>query len=251
MKEDQGAQIARRLELLLERFPHPEGRPWKGSEIEQESGGIVSQPYFSALRRGRFRRPGMEQLQAIADVMGFPLELWQADPEDWPRILEQRWPGATEISGVNSEKNSVADSLKSIRRSVLNPQTNEPYTDREIAQQSAGRLTAEDVHQIESGENASPSYDKIVALSEIFNVSTDYWRTGSGRRNVSLDARLLDMLSDPQTRHMLWGWRTLSNRDRDTIVTLIENFESSPPVENSDRIDNDRLSANASTSSAQ
>lgn len=226
MTEESGAKYARKLELLLERFPHPDGRPWRGSEIEDESAGLISQQYFSALRRGRFRKPGYEQLKAIANVMGFPLELWDAEPEQWPRILDQHGAGtSTAVSSyTRSRATSLSQTLSAIRQSVHNPKTSRPFTDEEIADRSGHRLSAEDVRALSAGEFKDPTYDQILALSDVFGVAADYWHTGSYRASPVLDTHLLDILADQQSHTLLRRWGQLSPSHRTMLLNIAREF---------------------------
>ena len=72
--------IARRFELLLDTYRHPEtGRRWSGHEIDDATGGVVSRSYVTNLRKGRIENPGYDKLRAIAKAMGFPPDLWFED----------------------------------------------------------------------------------------------------------------------------------------------------------------------------
>lgn len=221
---EQGSRFGKKLELLLEWFPHPEGRPWRGSEIAEASGGRISQPYFSSLRKGRFRRPGAEQLKAIADVMGFPLELWHAEPEQWPRILESR-SQAIVGSGRHSEDRPIKETLKHIRAKVTSPVTGEPFTDAEIAERSHGRLSTEEVANIASGFEEDPGYTKILALSDVFNVDADYWHAGADGDGQIIDGELLEILTQQGGREVLRRWFRLSETHQSMLLNMLDNME--------------------------
>lgn len=224
MRTDRGADVAFRLERLLETFTHPDGSAWRGAEIEHETGSVVSQSYFSALRKGRIRRPGAEQLRSIAEVMGFPLELWHADFEQWPRILEHRTYGASPSSGVAGSR-SIRQSFRTIWRTVPNPQTKAPYTYEEISERADGEISPEEIRQIADGENENPDYYTIVALSELFNVSTDYWHAKTVDSSRVLDAEMLEALGENEGREVLLRWARLSARSRSMLLNVLENLE--------------------------
>jgi transcriptional regulator with XRE-family HTH domain len=82
--------VGRRFELLLEKYPHPDGRRWSGYEIDDATGGVVSRSYVTNLRKGRIENPGYDKLKAIAKAMGFPPRLWFEDAvenlEDVPGV---------------------------------------------------------------------------------------------------------------------------------------------------------------------
>lgn len=223
MRTDRGADVALRLERLLETFTHPDGRPWRGAEIEHETGGVVSQSYFSALRKGRIRRPGAEQLRAIAEVMDFPLELWHAELEQWPRILQQRTYGAA--SGADKESRSLKQNFQTIWKTIPNPRTGAAYTYEEISNRTEGVLSADEVRKIAEGENENPDFAAVVALSKVFNINSDYWHAGSSNRGPVLDTELLDALGADQGREVLRRWHRLSAGHRSMVLNVLENLE--------------------------
>ncbi len=81
-----GPEVARRFNLLLAKFLRADGEPWTGAEIEGATDHRVTSSYVSALKHGKFKRPGILQLELIAEVMGFPFELWRVEPELWDEI---------------------------------------------------------------------------------------------------------------------------------------------------------------------
>lgn len=224
MRTDRGADIARKLERLLETFPHPDGTPWRGAEVEQETGGVVSQSYFSSLRKGRINRPGAEQLKAISEVMDFPLDLWHAEFEQWPRILQRRMSGSSSSGDGNSSR-SIRENFHTIRQTVPNAKTKAPFTSEEISERSGGRVSAEEVRRIAEGDDEDPRHATIVALSEVFNVSTDYWHAGSTNRAPIFDTELLDALGADQGREVLRRWHRLSVGHRSMLLNVLENLE--------------------------
>lgn len=227
MAEDSGAKYARRLNLLLEWFPHPDGTPWRGSEIEDESGGVISQQYFSGFKRGRYGKPGGDQIKAIADVIGFPVELFYTEPEQWPRILELHSQAAPTTATASTRTNaSIPQLLRDVRQSVMNPRTLKPFTDHEIAERSNGRLSAEKVRAITDGQESDPGYHDALALSDVFNLSHDYWYTGSYRDGPVLDAHLLSILADEQSHMLLRTWSRLSPSHQSMLLKIAEQFNS-------------------------
>lgn len=224
LRADRGGDVALKLERLLETFTHPDGSPWCGSEIERATNKVVSQSYFSALRKGRIRRPGAEQLRAIAEVMGFPLELWHSDFEQWPSIIERRTYGASS-SADGAGSRSIRQSFRTIWRTVPNPQTQAPYTYEEISDRAGGEISPEEIRQIADGENENPDYYTIVALSELFNVSTDYWHAETVDSDRILDAEILEALGENEGREVLRRWSRLSARPRSMLLNVLENLE--------------------------
>lgn len=88
--------FAEKFELLLDMFPVPdrlhlsssEERRWRNSEISEASGARLSTSYLSALRRAKIEDPGFVKLDLLAQIMGFPTELWVLEPAEWTRKLE-------------------------------------------------------------------------------------------------------------------------------------------------------------------
>jgi hypothetical protein len=59
------ARISQRFERLLESYRRPDGRKWGGKDLYKATGGVVSSPYVTHLRKGRIQNPGYEKLGAI------------------------------------------------------------------------------------------------------------------------------------------------------------------------------------------
>jgi transcriptional regulator with XRE-family HTH domain len=219
---DQGAKYARKLALLQKRFPHPEGRPWRGSEMEERTRGFVSQSYFSQLGKGKYKRPGLEPLAAIADVMGFPFELWRAEPEQWPRILREREPEGRRVA----RGTALAEKFEILSEAVPNPRTNEPFTDEEIVERSGGRLTDEDLTKVRAGRAGELTYDKILALSDVFDVSFDYWFEDAGGEKPLLDPEIIEALKSEENHLLLHRTRGLSKAHRNMLLLLAEQLDA-------------------------
>lgn len=220
---NQGKKYAEKMRLLLERFPNPKtGQPWKGSEIEEATRSFVSQSYFSQFGKGKYKRPGLEYLAAIADVMGFPFELWRAEPEQWPRILhEKKAVGRRVGNGA-----VVAEKFQVLRRAVLNPRTHEPFTDGEIVGRSLGRLAFEDLAKIRGGDAGDLTYDKVLALSDVFDVSFEYWLEDVGDGGPLLDPEILEALKSEETHRLLHRTRGLSKAHKNMLLILAEQLDA-------------------------
>jgi hypothetical protein len=72
-------RVAQRFECLLDSYRRPDGRKWGGKDLHKATGGVVSSPYVTHLRKGRIENPGYEKLRAKAEAMGFPPYLWFED----------------------------------------------------------------------------------------------------------------------------------------------------------------------------
>lgn len=188
-----GEEVAKRFVLLLEKFPRGDGEPWRPVEIEEATGHQVSGSYVVALKKGKFKRPGLKQLSLIADVVGFPFELWRTEPEFWDEELKKHkvrggLRGPAQVPGgartplrrvpAGEDLGRLVDDLF---RNKKNPATDEPYTEEGVAARSRGRLTAEEIRLMRRGEQEEPPPElKLVALSDIFDVPTSYWFSAGG-----------------------------------------------------------------------
>lgn len=215
-----GTSVAEKLNLLLQRFPHPEGRPWKGSEIEESTHGLISQQYFSQLKRGRFARPGNEQLEALAAVLGFPYDLWRTEPEQWPALLEQR----TRHEPKSIDAHSLGRNFNDLHQSIVNRRTGQPFSDKEIAYRSGDVLSINDIRAIAEYRANDITYNQIIALSSVFEVSTDYWLQGRKDEEPVLDPELLTALGSEQNRLLLRYANQLSHSHNELLLSMAENL---------------------------
>ena len=178
-----GSEAGRKFNLLLESFLRADGEPWTGSEIEEATGHEVTGSYVSALKAGKFKRPGIKYLGLIADVVGFPFELWRLEPEFWDEYLEAHPPRGSIRSLPPSQSvprvpcgQVLASLVGRLFAKGRNPATGEPYTEEGVARRSRGRLTAEEVRRMRSGEQVGPPPEiKLIALADAFGVPPRYW----------------------------------------------------------------------------
>lgn len=178
-----GKEVAERFDLLLQTFLRADGEPWKNAEIEEATGGRVTSSYVSALRGGKFKRPGIKQLEDIAAVVGFPFELWRTEPEFWDEVLEKHPPRGSIRSLPPSQSvprvpcgETLAGLVGRLFARKRNPATGETYTEEEVAAKSRGRLTAEEVRRMRSGGQVGPPPEiELIALADVFGVSPRYW----------------------------------------------------------------------------
>ena len=179
-----GKEVGGRVDLLLHRFVRADGEPWRPVEIEEATGGQVTSSYVSALTRGKFRRPGIKQLSLIADVMGFPFELWRMEPELWDEELKKHKTRggfrAPSRGGQPVPRVPCGDELAGLVDALFahqpDPATGEPYTEEGVAMRSRGRLSAEEVRLFRAGEQLGPPPEiKLLALADVFDVAASYW----------------------------------------------------------------------------
>jgi len=67
-----GATFADRLNYLFDARLSASGKPFTNKEVSVVSGGVLSPQYISQLRRGEVTMPGLDKIQAFAQVFGVP-----------------------------------------------------------------------------------------------------------------------------------------------------------------------------------
>lgn len=178
-----GKEVEGRVDLLLRTFPRADGEPWRPVEIEEATGHQVTSSYVSALKAGKFKRPGLKQLSLIADVVGFPFELWRVEPEMWDEELKkhkERGGFRAPPRGQPVPRVPCGDELAGLVEYLFegrpDPVTGEPYTADGVAMRSRGRLSAEEVRLFRTGEQLGPPPEiKLLALADVFDVAASYW----------------------------------------------------------------------------
>jgi transcriptional regulator with XRE-family HTH domain len=111
----EGNEAAAKFAELLLRFPREDGEPWRPVEIEAATGGRVTSSYVSALKKGKFKKPGIRQLELIAQAMGFPFELWLTEPELWDEIPGGRpLEPVEEIAELGEREKAVVQVMRSL-----------------------------------------------------------------------------------------------------------------------------------------
>ncbi len=209
---------ADKLELLLETFRRADGERWALREIQAATAEQASASYLSSIRARRIKRVGPRQREATARVMGFPVELWDAEPEEWPEILEEKRRAAERGEAPPA---SAAELLEDLFRYAKHPLTRAPFTERSVADLSGGELTEEEVRDIRQGKVKDPPEDKLLTLSDVFGVPASYWYRS--RTVPALDEETARFLSGPnRLRALHMRILDLPEDQRDEIGDKIE-----------------------------
>lgn len=230
-ESESGKTYARRFEILLRMHPRTDGRPWKASELEEASGGRLSQAYLSSLRKGKIGRPGFEQLFTISELMGFDAAHWRTDPEELERAAE-RSSAVPRAAGAPD----YARLLEELFETRPDQKTGRPWSEEDVAEASGGRLTRETVRKIRSGEFWNPSMAQLIALAEVFGVSATHWARAPGRAPL-VDAETLALLEDPNARALAWSTRGLSRGDKDTVMLVVEAMKAKGATPRGEEVD--------------
>jgi transcriptional regulator with XRE-family HTH domain len=205
-------EIREKFEVLLDIYRRPDGKKWNTAELERATGGFLNRSYVTNLRKGRIKQPRLEKLQAIARAMGFPPEFWFSEPDEWSASGK---PRAERFGGA------ISGRLNHLFEITRNERTQEPFTNAEVADLSAGRLSEGDVEDLRSGKLTDPTITQLLALSEIFEVDQSYWFMEEERPPL-LDQEALEALRDETTYKILHKSLRLSERDKNMLLLLAE-----------------------------
>src|SRR5215210_5362753 len=96
---------SRKFEAFLDAYRRPDGSMWTGQQIQGATDGFVSRSYVTQLRKGRIANPRLDKLQALAEVMNFPPQLWF---EDAPA------PGGTPHGAPPEQGVTISDRLEAL-----------------------------------------------------------------------------------------------------------------------------------------
>jgi hypothetical protein len=205
--------VARRFERLLDAYHRPDGSRWTGQQLDEATGGVVTRSYFTNLRKGRIENPGYEKMATIAKAMGFPPALWFEDmPGSQPAPMEGR---------------DLAARVQYLFDEVRHPKTGEPYTSAEVARMSAGVLTEGEIEGIRIGAILDPTVGQVAALASVFGVEPSY--LVDPKEPPSLDAELLEGLSDETTRQITRQALRLPGRERRLVLGIVRQFGGGSP----------------------
>lgn len=211
---DSGARYSQRFKQLLREYPKDDGDQWRGVEIERATNGFVTGSYVTAMKKGRITRPGLDKLRAIAEVMGFPFEAWLGSDE--PRRSMSDRPDAGE--------DSFADLVNYLFDAIRDGQTGEPYSNRQVAEMSRGRLSEPAIEQMRTGDNPNPSRSELLALCDVFDVEFSYWDLRKERPPL-MNADTIRGLRDASSYAILHKSLELPSDDKDLIMTMMEELE--------------------------
>jgi ESX-1-secreted protein regulator len=176
----------------------------------------MTRSYVANLRTGRIENPGYEKMLAIAKAMGFPPEAW----------FEEVPTSGTRFTSVEGE--DLAGRVERLFDAVRSPRTGEPYTNADVARMSAGGLTEQEVEGIRSDAIPDPTVGQVAALAAVFGVEPSYFV--DRKEPPSLDAELLEGLSDETTYEITRRAMGLPKRERQIVLGIVRQFggESSP-----------------------
>lgn len=199
---------------ILSLYPRPEGEKWTPGQIEEASGGRVSASEVRALRDGEVEAPWEEQLENIAEAVGFRTGLWFKGVDWWERVYERCRGGWRQREQVIREEerkdadNRLSKLLNRLFEERVNESTGEPFTNEEVARLSEEYLSEEDVEEIREGELTEPSMAQLLKLCDIFEVEPGYWKVNLDApfRVSPIEKRAIDEPWKGKTTHVRGLW---------------------------------------------
>jgi len=206
---------SRKFEALLDAYRRPDGTVWTGQQIQVATDGFVSRSYVTQLRKGRIANPRLDKLQALAEVMGFPPQLWFEDVSD---------PGGMRPVAPPEQVSTISERLEALLRTDADEGSDEPYSDADVARLSMGTLTEREVTGLRTGAIPDPSMEQVLALAEVFAIDPSYFLDREAKSPL-LDRASLEALSNQKAQIILHKSLELSDREQDLIIDMINRLE--------------------------
>lgn len=203
-----GLDYGKRFLELREKYRRLGKSKWSFAEIERATNGFVRANYLTGLVHGRIQQPGTDRLQAIAQIMGFPYELWfQALPSG--ELADQ--PSLRTLAG---RLNQLFDKL-------VNSRTDEPFTNDEVADLTFGALSTQQITAAREGKIDDLEGSQYLALSNVFAIDISYWYTDPDRM-PPLDDQWLSAARTEKGRAVLNKFHGRSEKQKDMILLLLD-----------------------------
>lgn len=185
--------------------------------MQEATGNFVNAAYFSNLLAGRIKQPGLDKLKAIAEVMGFPTQLWLEDPHRWGELghePESSPPGR-----------ALKDLLNNLFASVVDERTGEPLTNAAVSRRPAGKVGEDELEAMRSGTLDNPTVEQVLALSEAFDVDPAYWFR-RGKNKPLVDQEIVEALRNEDNRLLLHRSLGLSKDQKNMLLVLMEQLDA-------------------------
>lgn len=190
-----------------DRYRKPDGRKFKLKDIERATGGYVTGAYITQLKQGRYENPGYDKLRAIAEVMGFPPELW--------------YQPQAQLDNVGATLPEKLDFLIGTQPELENGDNS---AEEEISRLSFGKISAERLYAARNGELDQLEASEYFALSGLFGVDISFWYQSEPALD-NLDSETIVSLRDQEAQGVLNKFHQIEREeDRTFIRELIDRF---------------------------
>lgn len=203
-----GLDYGKRFLYLKDIYRRDDGSKWTHAQIERATDGFVRANYLTSLAHGRIRQPGIDRLQAVAQVMRFPYELWF------------RKESPTAVSGEAPPHTLVAK-MNKIFEKRTNPATGEPFSVEEVAELTFGALSADQIQAARDGSIVDLNGSQYTALSNVFGVDVSYWYSNSDEL-PPLDEQWLAAARTEKGRAVLNKFNRTTESQKDMILFLLD-----------------------------
>ena len=202
-----------RFRSFREAYRKPGGKKWTYVDIERATDGFVKANYLANLKAGRIRRPGIDRLCAISRVMGFPEELW----------LRKGWEAATTVegNGTGEGRGTSAGKLNALFRVLTNRETGEPFTNKEVADLTLGKLDEQTIASARTSGATDLEGAQYAALAHAFGVDVSYWYAQPNEVTPP-NPPILNAPKSVKAWVMLHKFGGCSERQRDLILALLD-----------------------------
>lgn len=204
---DNGIDFGEKFLQFQRTYRKPDGSRWSAADIERSTERFVRANYITNLVHGRISQPGYDRLRAIAQVMGFPTEVWFHK--------DQFEPPKTATSTLADKLNSLFKAANKTRPKK------QPLTEREVADLTFGQLTEEQVIASRRGKVEDLKGAQYLALSNVFGVPISYWYVLDGEL-PSLDPTVMTELRTEKGRMVLHKFHGLTDEQKDLMLSLLD-----------------------------
>lgn len=221
----------KKFRIMLAIIAAPDGGEWGPSKMNKATSGAIGTSYFNALRDGHVKVPKADKMKAVADVMGFPPQLWFKDLRWWQQTYN-RWETGDDLSSLLAQDGQQTSLQIRISRLLNNliqlkphRDSGEPLSDEEIASRSDGVLDSDRVSNLRDGAFTVADKDELAALCKVFKVSPAYWHEESSVPWKMSPSGLSDLM-DVDSYETMQNSLNLSRENRGMLRRMSEYLQA-------------------------
>ena len=234
----------KKFRIMLQIIPHPDGGYWTGTKMQSATNNVVGPSYFTSLRSEVIEIPRADKIEAIANAMGFPVELWFKDLSWWQNAHDQWMNGELVANDLHaysegsSEQIDMATLVNRLFAERIDQQTGQPFTDEEVAARSNNELSSADVRALRSGELSDPTWGQLLAVSNIFGVGLSYF-SGSEAPSPPSELGTLEAKDDQESYVTFRNSIGMNKQQRSLLRSMSEHLRRENKRMHSDEGSND------------
>lgn len=205
--------FGRQFQRLQDAYRKPDGTRWTGTDLSRATEGYIRPNYVTNLIKGRIERPGYDRLRAIAQVMGFPVELWFRELPDAPS------GGPAEELPTRTLSEKLAAVFEAANR---HRPPDEPLTSAQVAQLTFGRLSEQEIEDARAGNIEDLTGAQYLALSNVFGLPVRYWYTQDAAGIGPLEPDVAAAVRTRKGRQLLQKFHDRPEEQKDIILLLLD-----------------------------